>query len=86
MSDLMNVMEIAVHLKDMRQTAKRLYGDQYDKQVKPFKALLRKLMKQYGTDNAAKAILRDSQDGGGDPPLSMFAACYDVMENNNADA
>ncbi len=62
----------------IREDAKRIYGDTYDTKIKPFKALLRRMMKHYKTDSPVRAILDDKEATGEQPPLLMLAACYEI--------
>ncbi len=71
-------MVATIKLQEFHETAKRIYGDRYKSQVRPFKTLLKKMMRHYETDSAIQAVLQDREATGEDPPLLMIAACYEV--------
>lgn len=71
-------MVATIKLQEFHETAKRIYGDKYKSQVRPFKTLLRRMMKHYETDSAIQAVLEDREATGEDPPLLMIAACYEI--------
>jgi len=84
-ADIEKVFEVSYKLKQARKSIKFLFGDEYDKRIKPWKALITNVCKEYEISSLA-AVLKLTKErtggvfGDGMTQLVILSAACDLAE------
>lgn len=74
-------VRIAARLYEIRDAMRRLFGERYAEQLKPFQQMLERLKEQSGLDTLAAATYIAKQLDAGDPAIMMLmAAAVEIVE------
>ena len=83
---MMQAARVAVKLEDTMNTMKRLHGAGWDAEAEPYRAVLRGVMKDSGTDNVLGVALQIAKDmdAKGVSPTMLLAVAAEMASTENS--
>lgn len=78
-------IKLAAKLYECRDTAKKLYGDDYDQRISEYKHFIKAAMVKHEIDNELKSAMKliedcKDMDGAGVATMNILAACVELLE------
>ena len=82
---MMQAARVAVKLEETMNTMKRLHGAGWDAEAEPYRAVLRGVMKDSGTDNVLGVALQIAKgmDAKGVSPTMLLAVAAEMASTEN---